>query len=130
MMTNVQRVDEEAKLTQIVVCLYPNANDQGAHLTIEELKTCGVDSVQIFSDPDTCVDYITSADEQQTLLFVLVGSSAQVIVSAVHDFTVVNSLFIYNTSESDWSRNYEKIVCITNNKQELLEKLSEQTVYM
>ncbi|CAF2447225.1 unnamed protein product [Rotaria sp. Silwood2] len=102
------------------------------HPKTRELFLGIVDSIEIFSDPDTCVDFLTDRDNnKERISLVLSESFGENIVPLIHEIAQLHSIYVYDTDESkkiSWIFAYKKVQNqVWNNFQSISDHLKSET---
>ena len=94
----------------LLIWLDNNINDNSADCrnTINQLRRT-VNTVNIFTDADQCVDFLTTIDNEKACM-IISGSLSQHIVPCIHTMSQVDSIFIFCENKKyheqwakDWS---------------------------
>ena len=78
--------------------------------------------LQIFSDTDECIDFITS-QRMNSIFFLVSETLSKTVISHVHELTQVVSIYLLGNLESHYFENYSKVVGSFADKKRLISKL-------
>ncbi|CAF0830815.1 unnamed protein product [Adineta steineri] len=104
-------------------CMDETCKDYQNILT--RLKTI-TDNINIFKQRDTCIDYLTDAQEDIKSFLVVKGSMSQQIMSLINDIPQLHGVYIYNDTEilhEVWTKKWQKIKSIRTNIDDLCQRL-------
>jgi hypothetical protein len=79
-------------------------------------------SVQAFTDSSTCFDTIRSSKEK---IFFICSLSNDELITAVHDFSAVEAIFIFGSNAENIKGDYPKLFGIFNQQEELFRVLKD-----
>ena len=100
-------------------------NNIGSPVSSFRDKLSQHESVQCFSKPDDCVDYI-KAHLTQTMFLVVSGSFAEYIVPLVSEYDSVKQIFVFCASivsHAHWAIDYADRLLMFDHEDDLLERL-------
>jgi tetratricopeptide (TPR) repeat protein len=81
--------------------------------------------VQVFNDPNECIDYITEILHQR-VFFVLSASMAHVILPLdIHQLPQIDSIYVFSSDKEEWAAQIPKVKGIFINTKLLHKKLRE-----
>ena len=90
-----QPVDVEIMQSVVVTWLdnHIDSNSEDRQYTIKQLQRI-VNTVEIFSDNDECVEFILNSDQDKVFL-IISGSGGRSLVPCIHDIPQLDCLFIF-----------------------------------
>lgn len=93
-----------------------DANSHGDEINeIKQQLRQVINYVQIFTDVDECVDYITSI-ENEKIYFVIAGSLAKTIIPFIHEIANIQSIYIHDLNadySTTWAQRHQKVRSIS-----------------
>ena len=69
--------------------------------------------LQIFKNLDECKEYISLISSQHRVILIISGHSDERVISDIHDFQQVFSIYIHCEEEqlhNQWSKEYQKVI--------------------
>ncbi|CAF1024709.1 unnamed protein product [Didymodactylos carnosus] len=86
-----------------------------------------ISCVKIFADPDSCIDYISSIENEKVFI-VLSGFLGEVVVPLTYELPQIEFIYIFchnKGKHEQWANNYCKIHGVFNDKNSLFFKMAE-----
>ncbi|CAF2713578.1 unnamed protein product [Rotaria sp. Silwood2] len=116
----------------LVIWLDTNACASDDHAKSCEYYRAIVHSMEIFSDPDACIDFVTDRDDSDERVFLILSESfSENIVPFIHTIPQLHSIYIHGSDGSkklSWTNEYEKVRGqIWNNLLSIGEQLKKDT---
>ena len=87
-----------------------------------------ISDVRTFESVDSFADFITDMLPQQKVIWIISNSSALSIITVLHDFPVIHSIYIHNTNENNFNKQfyqYRKVIGIFIDIQSIRDALNK-----
>ncbi|CAM4861691.1 unnamed protein product [Rotaria socialis] len=115
----------------LLVWLHDNLdeNNNEFQLSLTELRAI-VYTLEYFSDPDQCIDYLTSIKDEKIFLIVS-GKFAENVVSLIHQMPQLDTIFGFfdnNNQQQEWSKQWLKVEGIHSSIQTICASLKKGTL--
>jgi tetratricopeptide (TPR) repeat protein len=106
-----------------------NQLDKDCQNTLAQLRSF-VNDVNIFTEPDKCIDFLTEIKDMKVFLIVT-GTLAQQIIPLIHDVPQLDTIYIFCRNKSQhekWSKNWAKINGVYTEIAPICESLQQTVV--
>ncbi|UJR32477.1 hypothetical protein I4U23_019939 [Adineta vaga] len=85
-------------------------------------------TVEIFTDVDECIDFITDLNDHDQTVMILSGSLGEIVMSAIHDISQINLFYIFCQNKERhkrWAREWSKIEAVITDVKSLCEAIKK-----
>ncbi|CAF4620328.1 unnamed protein product, partial [Rotaria sp. Silwood2] len=94
--------------------------------TLEQLRSVVID-INIFTDVDQCVDFLTDIDDDKVFMIVS-GTLIEYIISSIHEILSLNAIYIFGDKiaiDKEWIKQWPKIKSVHTQITSLCEALQQ-----
>lgn len=102
--------------SNILVWFHEDSHYNLAIDKIRDILTPTIDSIQMYNDPDECIDFITD-HEEDTVFMVISPVVDLTIIDAIHDFAQLAIIYVFYPyssqqpmlKDTEWCNKYPKV---------------------
>ncbi|CAF3990748.1 unnamed protein product [Didymodactylos carnosus] len=119
-------MSDQYNLKDFVVWLDANMDQTKDCIDTKVYLHEGINYLRTFNNPDNCIDYITSIQNEK-VFFIVSGSMGEIVAPLIDDIQQIHSVYVFccNKAKQEWTKQCPKISGIFVDKQPLLAKIKE-----